>query len=330
MPRKFNVGITGCRENCTHSETQDIALVAGDEGLRRPDEVKGFNVLVGGKNGSGGHRVASPLDVFVRPEQAAVVCSAIVLVFRDHGARDARNKIPARRSCSRRGARRSSERPWRRGSAGDLRRRARTSGSPGGPTTSGSFGQKQPGLNYVASLVPVGRITGAQLLELARLSERYGTGEVRLTVDQNVIIPNVARPPVPGAADRRAAAPDAPLRPARRAAGAGELHRHRVLQPGARSRPRAAPSGCPRRSKRKVPADQAGADALVGLPGGLRQPHAGGHRPARHPDEGRRQGGRRGRHLHGRRVGAQASQGIRCSRACPAMTCRRVLEGLVR
>src|SRR5260370_26774671 len=26
LPRKFNVGITGCREHCTHSETQDIAL----------------------------------------------------------------------------------------------------------------------------------------------------------------------------------------------------------------------------------------------------------------------------------------------------------------
>src|SRR5216684_4162051 len=92
LPRKFNVAITGCRENCTHSETQDIALVPAvkTSGL---DEGKGFNVLVGGKNGSGGYRVASSLDVFVRPEEAAEICSAIVLVFRDHGSRDARNKI---------------------------------------------------------------------------------------------------------------------------------------------------------------------------------------------------------------------------------------------
>jgi ferredoxin-nitrite reductase len=31
--------------------------------------------------------------VFVRPEEAAEICSAIVLVFRDHGSREARNKI---------------------------------------------------------------------------------------------------------------------------------------------------------------------------------------------------------------------------------------------
>ena len=37
------------------------------------DEVKGFNVLVGGKNGSGGYTVASSLDVFVRPDEAAAL-----------------------------------------------------------------------------------------------------------------------------------------------------------------------------------------------------------------------------------------------------------------
>ena len=34
-------------------------------------QVNGFNVLVGGKQGSGGYRPAPPLDVFVPPEEAA-------------------------------------------------------------------------------------------------------------------------------------------------------------------------------------------------------------------------------------------------------------------
>jgi ferredoxin-nitrite reductase len=42
--------------------------------------------------GSGGFRMASPLDLFVTPEQAAAVCSHIVLIFRDHGARELRTK----------------------------------------------------------------------------------------------------------------------------------------------------------------------------------------------------------------------------------------------
>ncbi len=189
LPRKFNVAITGCRENCTHSETQDIALVPAvkTSGL---DEGKGFNVLVGGKNGSGGYRVASSLDVFVRPEEAAEICSAIVLVFRDHGSRDARNKIRLAFLLDEWG-----EARFREAVEARVGRRLEKAGADQRLAQStdhvGVFRQKQPGLNYVGLLVPVGRVTGDQLLELARLSEQYGTGESRLTVDQNVIVPNV-------------------------------------------------------------------------------------------------------------------------------------------
>jgi ferredoxin-nitrite reductase len=40
-------------------------------------------------------------------------------------------------------------------------------------------------------LVPVGRITSAQMRGVADLAERYGNGDIRLTVQQNVIIPNI-------------------------------------------------------------------------------------------------------------------------------------------
>src|SRR5207237_9968137 len=53
LPRKFNVTITGCRENCTHAETQDVALVPATATVEGAS-VEGFNVLVGGKNGSAG------------------------------------------------------------------------------------------------------------------------------------------------------------------------------------------------------------------------------------------------------------------------------------
>ena len=51
--------------------------------------------------------------------------------------------------------------------------------------------QKQPGLNYVGLHVPVGRLYAQDLFDLARLAEVYGSAEVRLTVEQNVIIPNI-------------------------------------------------------------------------------------------------------------------------------------------
>ena len=55
----------------------------------------------------------------------------------------------------------------------------------------GFFPQKQPGLNYVGLNVPVGRLQAEDMFDLARLAEVYGNGDMRLTVEQNLIIANV-------------------------------------------------------------------------------------------------------------------------------------------
>ena len=51
--------------------------------------------------------------------------------------------------------------------------------------------QKQEGLSFVGLHVPVGRVQAADMFELARLADEYGSGELRLTVEQNIILPNV-------------------------------------------------------------------------------------------------------------------------------------------
>jgi ferredoxin-nitrite reductase len=56
----------------------------------------------------------------------------------------------------------------------------------------GVYRQKQPGLNYIGLHVPVGRLYADEMFELARLAEVYGSGEIRLTVEQNLIIPNIS------------------------------------------------------------------------------------------------------------------------------------------
>ena len=62
LPRKFNVTITACKENSSHAESQDIALTPATKEIEGK-VTKGFNVAVGGKMGSGGYRIASPLDL---------------------------------------------------------------------------------------------------------------------------------------------------------------------------------------------------------------------------------------------------------------------------
>lgn len=185
LPRKMNVIITGCPENCTHAESQDVALVPAEQ-----DGIKGFNVLVGGKMGSGGFTVAQSLDVFVEPVDAARLTAEIVRIFRDHGERGPRARcrmaflveawgLPKLRA----------ELLTRWGKplapAGrDVRTRAHADHL-------GVTKQQQPGKVAVGLNVPTGRLDPGALNALADLADGYGTGRIRLTVAQDLVIPDI-------------------------------------------------------------------------------------------------------------------------------------------
>jgi NAD(P)H-nitrite reductase large subunit len=195
LPRKFNVTITGCLENCCHTETQDIALVPAFRELDG-QQVNGFNVLVGGKQGSGGYRPAANLDVFVRPEDGASVCAEITRIFRDNGARASRTRARMAFLIEDRGIawfRNELEKRLARPllKAGTDMRKKQHVDHLGIHPQKQHAGNEGPNLFYVGFLVPVGRITTAQLRAVADLAERYGNGDIRVTVGQNLIIPNI-------------------------------------------------------------------------------------------------------------------------------------------
>jgi len=189
LPRKFNVAITGCTEHCVHTESQDVALTPAVKTIEGV-EVRGFNVMAGGKMGSGGFRPASKLDIFVQPDAAAALCSHIALIFRDHGPRAARNRSRLAFLLDEWGVEKFRAEVQRR-----IGERLLTAGKDARATRIadhiGIVEQWQQGLSYAGLAVPVGRITADQLFEVARLAETYGSGDIRLTTSQNVIIPNV-------------------------------------------------------------------------------------------------------------------------------------------
>jgi nitrite reductase (NADH) large subunit len=208
LPRKFNVTITGCLENCCHAETQDIGLVPSYRELDG-QQVNGFNVLVGGKQGSGGYIPAKAIDVFVRPEDAGRLCADIVRIFRDHGARELRTRARLAFLLEDRGAawfRAELERRWgqKLHKAGPEMRKKHHVDHLGIHPQKRPPGHDGPTCYSVGLLVPVGRIATAQVRGVADLAERYGNGEVRLTVQQNLVIPNVPE-------DRLGALTDEPL-----------------------------------------------------------------------------------------------------------------------
>jgi ferredoxin-nitrite reductase len=192
LPRKFNIVVTGCTENCTHAESQDVALVpAIQRGL------KGFNILAGGKMGSGGFTIAGPLNVFVEPREAAEVTAEIVRIFRDHGPREARSQCRLAHLIADWGMEELRyvlcERLMRplEEAGEDVRQR----GHHGDHLTIEP--QKQEGLRSVGLSVVTGRLNPDQMTELARLADRYGSGRVRLTTGQNAILTDVAVHHVP-------------------------------------------------------------------------------------------------------------------------------------
>lgn len=185
LPRKFNLTVTGCLENCTHNESQDIALVPAKSGKR-----VGFNLLVGGKMGSGGFTIAGPLDVFAEPHEAAAVTLELIKIYRDHGPREARARCRLAFLIEEWGiSRLRAELVARLG--GGLERAGQDLRLPNHADHLGITLQKQGGLNAVGLCIPTGRMNPDQMTEIARLADFYGDGRIRLTTGQNAIIPNV-------------------------------------------------------------------------------------------------------------------------------------------
>ena len=189
LPRKMNVTVTGCLENCTHNESQDIALVPAKKVVDGTTH-RGFHVLVGGKMGSGGFTIASNLGWFIEPHQAVSVVIAIIQLFRDEGSRDSRTKNRLAFLLEEWGLDRfrtelAARLDWALPSAGQDARMTHHRDHVG------IHAQRQTNRYAVGLSVTVGRILHEPLRELARLAEIYGTGEIRLTTGQNAILVNI-------------------------------------------------------------------------------------------------------------------------------------------
>ncbi len=191
LPRKFNLSVTGCREDCGHAQTHDLSFVPA-----RRDRDIGFDVLVGGALGGMSPEYARPLDVFVTEDDAVDLTTSILEVYRDHGLREKRKESRLKWLLRAWGMER-----FREAVESQFGRPLPRAGTPlserHGGDHIGVTPQRDPELRTVGCLVPVGRITGDDLIEFARLAKEYGSAELRLTVQQNVLIPNVSAARIP-------------------------------------------------------------------------------------------------------------------------------------
>jgi ferredoxin-nitrite reductase len=190
LPRKFKMTVTGCRADCAQSQINDVGLTPAKKEL---DDgwYYGFHARVGGGL-SDGPRMASPLDVFVRPEDAVEFCRAVAQAFKELGDRTNRGVCRMRYLVEQLGPE-TFEAAVRERCAVDLRERGTdlTEGYTGDHV--GVHDQSQDGLQYVGFNVVGGRVGGDEFAAAARAAERYGTPEttVRLATDQNFLVTHV-------------------------------------------------------------------------------------------------------------------------------------------
>ena len=192
LPRKYKVAITGCRNWCVYPEINDVGVTAARHPIT--GEV-GFTVRVGGGLSTDPH-LGVPLDAFVRAREVVPVVRAVSELFRDsEGLRQNREKARLKFLFLQEG--------WTAARfLGEVERRLGASLPPGVPDEppadvyrdhAGVHPQRQDGLCYLGLPVVRGRLTAEQLREVAGLAERFGSGRLRTTTMQNLLVLDVPR-----------------------------------------------------------------------------------------------------------------------------------------
>jgi precorrin-3B synthase len=185
LPRKFKVSVSGCLHRCAQHEINDIGLVAVEK-----DGVIGYDVWVGGGLGASA-RMGRRLDVLVLPEEAVEVCAAITEIYRDEGKRTKRTRARIKFLVDEWGVERLRDELERK-----LGRELRTSVAPAEPVDPhrdhvGIHPQVQPGLYALGGATLRGRFTADQMIGVADLADLFGSGDIRCTNRQNVIVLDV-------------------------------------------------------------------------------------------------------------------------------------------
>jgi len=201
LPRKFNVAFDGAGRIPTLEDTNDIGFqaVRVREGFGVEAGVW-FRLTLGGMTGH--QDFARDTGVIVKSKDATRVASAIVRVFIDHGDRTNRNKARLKYVLDAWGFEKFLAAVEEK--LGEKLTRVAAEAIEPQPAFDrlahiGAHPQKQPGLFWIGAVLPVGKLTSAQMRKIADVAREMGDGDIRLTVWQNLLISGVPEAKVPSA-----------------------------------------------------------------------------------------------------------------------------------
>ncbi len=185
LPRKFKTSISGCAHHCTNHEINDIAF----EGVALPDGTAGFDLYVGGGL-STNPMFAERLGVFVRPDEVREVWAGVCGLFRDYGYRRSRNHARIKFLMADWGPEK-----FRQVLQDEYLHRELPDGPAvtmlPGPRDHVGVTEQKDGRFAVGAVGRAGRSSGETLTAIAGIADRFGSGRIRTTAQQGLVLLDV-------------------------------------------------------------------------------------------------------------------------------------------
>jgi ferredoxin-nitrite reductase len=193
LPRKFNIAFDGGGRVSVLEDTNDIsfAAVRVPAGAAVPDGVY-FRMALGGITGHGDF--ARDTGILLKPEECLGAAVAVVRVFIAAGDRTDRKRARLKYVLDAWGIEKFMSAVEKERGMPFTRLPLESCELPKPASKHGHIGihrQRQAGLCYIGVALPVGRMTGEQMRGLAAVAERFGSGTIRLTVWQNLLLSDI-------------------------------------------------------------------------------------------------------------------------------------------
>jgi ferredoxin-nitrite reductase len=205
LPRKFNVAFEGGGSVDTVADTNDLGFMAvkiatpGAQGLSFKDNSQiavepgvYFRVELAGITGH--KQLATDAGILMRPSEVVAACVAMIRVFIENGDRTDRKKARLKYLIDKWGREKFLAEAQKK-LAFPLVKLPREKCASRPPALRhghiGVYRQRQKGKNYIGAVIPVGVMTSRQMRRIADMAANYGSGQVRLTPWQNLLIPDV-------------------------------------------------------------------------------------------------------------------------------------------
>jgi ferredoxin-nitrite reductase len=194
LPRKFNISYDSGGAVSTCTDTNDIGFYAVKVGENAQGIAPGIYFRMQLCGITGHKQFASDCGLLLTPAETIPVSAALMRVFIENGDRTNRKKARLKYLVDDWGIPKMLEETAKK-LASPLRYFPLESCEPSLPKTKhGHLGihSQTDGKNYLGILTPVGRMSCEQMHQIASIADKYGRGEIRLTVWQNLIIPGIA------------------------------------------------------------------------------------------------------------------------------------------